>query len=75
MSGSKNINNYCYITKPIYISPEDVLSDSTITQLLNHNEKWQAICEERRIKTVNVVGIVSVANIPAKIIKTNVYVI
>ena len=47
MSGSKNINNYCYITKPIYISPEDVLSDSTITQLLNHNEKWQAICEER----------------------------
>ena len=47
MNGSKNINNYCYITKPIYISPEDVLSDSTITQLLNHNEKWQAICEER----------------------------
>ena len=44
-NGKEITNSYCLIAKPIYISSEDRLSDFTIEQLLNHNEKWEAICQ------------------------------
>jgi len=33
--------------KPILISQGDVLTDGTVEQILSHNEKWEAICEDQ----------------------------
>jgi len=30
--------------KPVYVHPDDVLTDRTVEQILNHNEKWSEIC-------------------------------
>lgn len=39
------VTNYCDISKPVYISKQDVLTDGTAKQILQHNETWQRICK------------------------------
>lgn len=34
----------CLIFHPIYVSPQDRLTDETVTAILTHNEKWKARC-------------------------------
>lgn len=34
----------CGWVKPVYVHPDDVLTDRTVEQILNHNEKWSEIC-------------------------------
>jgi hypothetical protein len=38
-------NNYCDVTKPIYVSKSDVFTDGTARQILEHNETWKRICK------------------------------
>lgn len=37
-------NSYCQIAKPIYIAPEDVLTDTTAREVLEHNRTGKKIC-------------------------------
>lgn len=37
--------SYCDISKPVYISKQDVLTDGTARQILQHNETWQRVCK------------------------------
>lgn len=37
--------NYCDLTRPVYISKKDVLTDGTARQILQHNETWQRVCK------------------------------
>jgi hypothetical protein len=37
-------NSYCQIAKPIYISQDDVLSDATAREVLEHNRTGKKIC-------------------------------
>ena len=34
----------CEWAKPIFTSKDDVLTDGTAADILNHNETWQAVC-------------------------------
>lgn len=43
-SGSA-VRDYCVLAGPIYVGREDVLSDETVRQILQHNESWEKICK------------------------------
>jgi len=36
--------DFCAISKPIYISADDQLTDATARQLLTHNRVWASLC-------------------------------
>ncbi len=36
--------NYCAIAEPIYISKQDVLTDTTAREILVHNEVGASLC-------------------------------
>ena len=39
------IDTSCDWVRPILISRDDVLTDGTARQILEHNETWQAVCD------------------------------
>ena len=45
-SGVVEIANGCDWVQPIYIVDEDMLSNTTATQILRHNEVWHNVCFE-----------------------------
>lgn len=42
--GGNVADSYCALANPIFVGREDVLSDETVHQILNHNETWEKIC-------------------------------
>lgn len=37
-------DSFCAVGRPIYISKQDTLTDSTARQILDHNEVGKALC-------------------------------
>ena len=42
--GSGPDNSFCVVAEPIYLSPEDKLSDRTLRKVLAQNEKGASLC-------------------------------
>jgi len=38
-------DSFCTVSRPIYISRQDVLTDGTARQILDHNEVGEALCD------------------------------
>ncbi len=36
--------NDCSWVSPIFISPDDTMTDRTVEQILAHNETWKEVC-------------------------------
>jgi len=45
-SGQEISHDYCQIAQPIYVSHQDVFTDETARQILNHDETWETICKK-----------------------------
>ena len=37
--------SYCSIAKPIYVSPDDILTPQTKRAIVNHSDKWLCVCK------------------------------
>lgn len=44
MSNGNAKNEYCQIAKPIYVAPNDLLSDGTARQILDLDETGKKLC-------------------------------
>jgi len=42
--GGGGEGNDCSWVSPIFISPEDTMTDKTVEQILAHNETWKEVC-------------------------------
>jgi len=45
-NGQGTIDNYCLLAEPIYIGDEDILTNQTAGDILQHNELWSVTCKE-----------------------------
>ena len=43
--GGGGDGNDCSWVSPIFISPEDAMTDRTVEQILAHNETWKEVCD------------------------------
>ena len=39
------ISDYCLLTKPIHVKPEDQFSEPTAKKILVHNRTWRRFCK------------------------------
>lgn len=44
-AGSGQGTDYCALAEPIYTSRDDVLTEGTAQQILDHNEFWADRCQ------------------------------
>ena len=38
------VNDFCLLDAPIFMSPEDILTYRTETQIIEHNERFEDVC-------------------------------
>ena len=43
--GGGGDGNDCSWVSPIFISPDDAMTDGTVEQILSHNETWKEVCD------------------------------
>ena len=44
-AGSGNGTDFCAVDNPIYVSKDDVLTEGTATEILDHNDTWERQCK------------------------------
>ena len=39
------VDSFCAVSKPVYLSKDDVLTRDTTREIVTHNETWAALCK------------------------------